>query len=38
MKGFLEFMGYGKDFEDITFWDVLGLFLLVVLLATAAPR
>lgn len=38
MKRFKDFMGYGKDFEDVPWWDFVGLFLLVVLLATQAPK
>ena len=37
-KKLLDALGYGKDLEDITLLDVVGLFLLMVLLATAAPR
>jgi len=33
-----EWLGYGKDLDEVPFWDVVGLFLLIVLLATLIPN
>ena len=33
-----DWLGYGKDLEEVPLLDVIGLFLLIVLLATLIPN